>query len=87
MKAVYALSLLAAAASALTFKDDPFWKSYKSTFGKTYETDSEERRRYDVFNANMQKAAEFNAMDELAHYGMTTVSDRFPEELYGGAGF
>jgi len=85
MKAIYALSLLAAAASALTFKDDPFWKSYKATFGKTYESDAEERRRYDVFNANMQKAAEFNAMDNLAHYGMTVVSDRFPEELHGAA--
>jgi len=82
MKAIYALSLLAAAASALTFKDDPFWKSYKATFGKTYESDAEERRRYDVFNANMQKAAEFNTIDNLAHYGMTSVSDRFPEELY-----
>jgi len=81
MKAVYALSLLAAAASALTFKEDPFWKAYKSSFGKTYENDAEERRRYDVFNANMQKAAEYNAMDELATYGMTVVSDRFPEEI------
>jgi cathepsin F len=82
MKAIYALSLLAAAASALTFKDDPFWKSYKATFSKTYESDAEERRRYDVFNANMQKAAEYNAMDDLAEYGMTVVSDRFPEEIF-----
>jgi len=81
MKAIYALSLLAAAASALTFKDDPFWKSYKATFSKTYESDAEERRRYDVFNANMQKAAEYNAQDSLAEYGMTVVSDRFPEEI------
>jgi len=81
MKAIYALSLLAAAASALTFKEDPFWKSYKASFGKTYENDAEEKRRYDVFNANMQKAAEYNALDDLATYGMTPVSDRFPEEI------
>jgi len=82
MKAVYALSLLAAAASALTFKQDPFWKSYKSTFGKSYENDAEEARRYQVFNQNMQKAARFNADAEDAKYGMTVVSDRFPEELF-----
>jgi len=82
MKAVYALSLLAAAASALTFKVDPFWKAYKATYGKTYESDAEEARRYEVFNANMQKAAEYNALGEDAEYGMTPVSDRFPEELF-----
>jgi cathepsin F len=87
MKAVYALSLLAAAASALTFKADPFWKAYKSTFGKTYESDAEEARRYEIFNANMQKAAEFNAMDDLATYGMTSVSDRFPEEIFSTGEF
>jgi len=81
MKAVYALSLLAAAASALTFKVDPFWKAYKATYGKTYESDAEEARRYEVFNANMQKAAEYNAAGDDAEYGMTPVSDRFPEEL------
>jgi C1A family cysteine protease len=82
MKAVYALSLLAAAASALTFKADPFWKAYKATYGKTYESEAEEARRYEVFNANMQKAAEYNALEDDAEYGMTPVSDRFPEELY-----
>jgi len=83
MKAIYALSLLAAAASALTFKEDPFWKSYKSIFGKTYESDAEESRRYEVFNKNMQKAAELNAdPEETATYGMTVVSDRFPEEIF-----
>jgi len=81
MKAIYALSLLAAAASALSFKADPFWKSYKATFGKTYESDSEEARRYDMFQKNMARAAEYNAMDDLASYGMTSVSDRFPEEI------
>ena len=81
MKAVYALSLIAAAASAMTFKEDPFWKSYKATFGKTYEHEAEEERRYQVFNENMRLAAEFNQMDDEAEYGMTPVSDRFPEEL------
>jgi len=81
MKAVYALSLIAAAASAMTFKEDPFWKSYKATFGKTYEHEAEEERRYQVFNENMRRAAEFNADAEDAEYGMTVVSDRFPEEL------
>jgi len=82
MKAVYALSLLAAATTALSFKQDPFWKSYKSTFGKSYENDAEEARRYEIFNANMQKAAMYNADPEDAKYGMTPVSDRFPEELF-----
>jgi len=81
MKAVYALSLIAAAASAMTFKEDPFWKSYKATFGKTYEHEAEEERRYQVFNENMRLAAEYNAESDDAEYGMTPVSDRFPEEL------
>jgi C1A family cysteine protease len=81
MKAVYALSLLAAAASALTFQTDPFWKAYKATYGKVYAHDREERRRYEIFTENMRRAAEYNAMDDLAEYGMTVVSDRFPEEI------
>jgi len=82
MKAIFALSVLAAAASALTFKADPFWKAYKSTYGKSYESETEEARRYEVFTQNMQKAAEYNAEDDGAEYGMTPVSDRFPEELF-----
>jgi len=82
MKAIYALSVLAAAASALSFKADPFWKAYKSTFHKTYENDAEEARRYEVFNQNMQKAAKYNSEETMAEYGMTSVSDRFPEEIF-----
>jgi hypothetical protein len=81
MKAVYALSLLAAAASALTYETDPFWKAYKATFDKHYESSFEEFRRYEIFNANMRKAAEYNALGDDAEYGMTPVSDRFPEEI------
>jgi len=81
MKAIYALSVLAAAASALSFKADPFWKAYKSKFAKTYESDAEEARRYEVFNQNMQKAALYNSQETMAEYGMTVVSDRFPEEI------
>jgi C1A family cysteine protease len=84
MKAVYALSLLAAATSALTFKNDPFWKAYKAMYGKVYMHDYMENRRYEIFLANMQKAAQYNAEDPLAHYGMTPVSDRFPEEIMMG---
>jgi C1A family cysteine protease len=81
MKALFALSVLAAAASALTFKADPFWKAYKAAFDKTYESDAEEARRYEVFTKNMQMAAEYNAAEDDAEYGMTPVSDRFPEEV------
>jgi len=81
MKSVYALSLLAAAASALTFKNDPFWASYKAKFAKVYEHDAEESRRYEAFTKSMARAAEYNKMDDLATYGMTVMSDRFPEEV------
>jgi C1A family cysteine protease len=82
MKAIFALSLLAAAASALSFKSDPFWTAYKAQFGKTYQHEAEEARRYEVFRENMARAAEFNKLDESATYGMTPVSDRFPEEIF-----
>jgi len=81
MKAIFALSVLAAAASALTFRNDHFWNSYKATFAKTYDNDAEEGRRYQMFQLNMKKAAEYNSLDDLATYGMTSVSDRFPEEI------
>lgn len=81
MKAVYALSLLAAAASALSFKTDSFWQSYKTTFNRKYSNEAEEARRYQVFTENMARAAEYNKMDSGAVYGMTSVSDRFPEEI------
>lgn len=81
MKAIFALSALAAAASAMSFRTDPFWSSFKTTFGRTYEHEAEEARRYEVFQQNMKRAAEFNKMDDLGVYGMTPVSDRFPEEI------
>jgi len=56
-------------------------KAYKSSFGKSYESEAEESRRYEVFMQNMQMAAELNADESDAEYGMTVMSDRFPEEI------
>jgi len=87
MKAVYALSLLAAAVAGASFKTDLFWQSYKAKFNKAYQNDEEESRRYEVFSANMARAAEFNKADGLANYGMTIMSDRFAEEILSKVDF
>jgi len=81
MKAIYALSVLAAAVSALSFKTDSFWQSYKASFNRKYTSDAEEAKRYEIFTKNMALAAEYNKMDSGAVYGMTPVADRFPEEI------
>lgn len=82
---VVVVAAVAALASAggLTAKNDPYWHSYKKSFGKTYGDAAEENYRYQVFVENMKRAAEFAEIDPEATYGMTSVSDREPYELSG----
>lgn len=72
-----------ACAGALNAKNDPYWHSYKKSFGKKYANADEENFRYQTFVENMKRAAEFAEMDPEATYGMTSVSDRAPYELNG----
>lgn len=82
MKFAYAfLALCSVAKAAMTFKNDPFWLSFKSQFGKTYK-DAEESDRYAIFQKNMARAAELNEIDTTAHYGWTKYSDRDVNELF-----
>jgi C1A family cysteine protease len=75
------LALCAVAKASMTFKNDPFWLSFKSQYGKSYK-DAEEARRYDIFQKNMARAAELNEIDPLATYGWTKYSDKDASELF-----
>ena len=72
-----------ACAGTLTAKNDPYWHSYKKSFGKKYADANEENYRYQVFVENMKRAATYAEMDPEATYGMTPVSDREGYELNG----
>jgi len=74
MKAVLILALAACAFAAVTYKNDPFWISYKKQFNKVYSA-AEEPSRYAIFQRNMARASELNEID-TASYGWTAFSDQ-----------
>jgi len=84
-KVVFALAAVAALcteSSSFDLHNDPFWRTFKSKYKKTYSNEAEESMRYQIFLDNMQKAAEYNEDSGDAWYGMTPVSDKRKEELF-----
>lgn len=59
------------------------WEWYKREFGKKYLAHDEEYRR-SVFEQNLVAYAKLNALEPLAHYGPTAMSDMKPEEYLKG---
>jgi len=83
-KTIFALAAIAALCvegNPLNFRNDPFWKTFKGKFKKTYANEAEESMRYQIFLENMQKAAELNGEPGDAWYGMTPLSDKRKEEF------
>jgi cathepsin F len=61
--------------------DPVAWKEFKTRFAKEYETAEEEQQRYAVFKSNLKLAAEYDAADAKASYGVTKFMDLSPEEF------
>ena len=57
------------------------FNQFKKDFNKIYETVEEEAKRLAIFTANLEIAAEYQAADEGAIYGVTQHSDLTQEEL------
>ena len=83
------IATLAAAAAAATAADGGTatwqWEGYKRAFNKAYEGGPEEdHRRRGIFEHNLAQYAELSALEPLARYGPTRLSDISPAEYLGG---
>jgi C1A family cysteine protease len=65
---------------ALAMADKQMWEDFKTTYGKTYAA-NEEARRFAIFEQNLVKAAEFDAADAHATYGVTPFMDLHVDEF------
>jgi len=63
-----------------TSKDDA-WASWKSEFGRSYNSDDEDAYRRKVFESNLEIAAQHQKLNPLAEFGATMFSDWTPEEF------
>lgn len=59
------------------------WDTYKQAFAKIYSGDEDDYRR-SIFEQNLALYARLNALEPLAHYGPTALSDLTPAEYRGG---
>jgi cathepsin F len=57
------------------------WANYKVKWGKKYATAAEEMRRFEIFNGNMETAAELSALNPEARFGATKFADWHPNEF------
>jgi len=57
------------------------FESFKSTFGKTYDSVAEEKRRYEIFRTNYQTAKSMNQAEGRDVFGVTKFMDLTPEEF------
>jgi len=68
-----------AADTPLVKNDD--WAAFKQTFGKTYDDNAEESKRFDVFMSNLQYITGENAKGHNFTLGVNQFSDLTPEEF------
>lgn len=74
-----AVSALAALVATSPFGAD--WATFKARFGKSYPTQTEEIFRFDIFTENMKRAAELQAGNPEATFGITKFSDLSASEF------
>ena len=72
---VACIALASAAEFAQQFED------FKTKFGRQYASAAEEAKRFRVFVQNMKKAAELQALNPLAEYGVNKFADVSAEEF------
>jgi len=77
---VVALLVAAAAAMGASTAKQQF-EDFKAKFGKTYASAAEESRRFAIFAANMKRAAQFQATNPLAKFGVNEFADQSAAEF------
>jgi C1A family cysteine protease len=56
------------------------WEQFKKQYNKSYESHEEEARRFHIFKQSLKRAAEHQAKNPKAKFGVTQFSDLTPEE-------
>ncbi|XP_074028169.1 protein CTLA-2-alpha-like [Leptinotarsa decemlineata] len=72
-------------AMAQLLSDEEEWNKFKSKHEKSYESSSEEARRFEIFKENLKKIREHNkrydAGKESYYQGVNQFTDLTPEEF------
>ena len=72
-------SALIAVAAAI---GDSEWEQFKTQYQKSYANDAEELERYGLFKKSKARVAKLNALNPEPVFGITSMSDRHPEEQF-----
>jgi len=75
------IGLLASAAFSFDVSDEQKFRNFIKTYNKHYPTIAEYERRFEIFRENLKIAAEMDAKDHLASWGVTKFSDLSPAEF------
>jgi len=82
--AIVLLALLAVALATRPISQEQShkkqWEQFKRQYNKSYESAAEENKRYHIFKQSLKRAAEHQAKNPLARFGVTKFSDLTPEE-------
>lgn len=76
-----AVTMVAASDSYLEASLSPMFQQFKTSYGRTYESPAEEAKRFEIFSANMRKAAEHQTRNPHATFGMNAFSDMSAEDF------
>jgi len=69
------VGLLASAAFSFDVSDEQKFRNFMKTYNKKYSTSEEYERRFEIFRENVKIAAERDAKDQYASWGVTKFSD------------
>jgi C1A family cysteine protease len=75
------LCVVAFAAVKTVADDKALFETFKAKYNKQYATAEEEAKRFQLFQTNMAKAADMQAQDPEASYGMNSMSDLSEDEF------
>jgi cathepsin F len=86
LKSLLALAALAlggaSASTELNLQPNvALFQKFKADFNREYASAKEEAERFEIFVANMERAAEYQALDQGASYGVTLHADLTEEEF------
>lgn len=85
MKPLLFVVMTAVAAAAAAEPDfESMFRTFKATYGKVYETATEETKRFEAFVDNIQMSAAIQAANPFATFGITVRSDVFGTESRSG---
>jgi len=76
--ALLAIALAARPSQELSHKKQ--WEEFKRQYNKSYESHAEENKRFHIFKQSLKRAAEHQAQNPRARFGVTQFSDLTAEE-------